>query len=84
MAIRLESGKIIISKNLDHLLWAFSWLFKKQLDGGSQQLQLHKSRLLWEAFEKAFKEFVGIVDPLRIFADDPDHRCLQKRFMLRR
>lgn len=47
--------------------------FQKQLHDRRQQLQLHLRVLVLEPLEEAVEQLVGVVDPLGVLADDPDH-----------
>ena len=69
----------IMQQDLNHLLWAFSWLLKEKFYSSCQQLQLDLCRFFRETFQETFKKLISIVNSLRIFTNNPDHRCLSTK-----
>mmetsp|Transcript_12023 Transcript_12023/g.35567 ORF Transcript_12023/g.35567 Transcript_12023/m.35567 type:complete len:610 (-) Transcript_12023:1065-2894(-) len=50
---------------------------EEELDRGGEHLQLDGGGLIVERLEEGLEQLVRVVDPLRVLADDPDHRPLR-------
>ena len=60
-------------EDLLHQLLRVGRLLQEEFDDAGEKLQLHLRVLVLERVEEALEELVGVVDPLRVLADDPHH-----------
>mmetsp|Transcript_26227 Transcript_26227/g.55615 ORF Transcript_26227/g.55615 Transcript_26227/m.55615 type:complete len:290 (-) Transcript_26227:1023-1892(-) len=56
-------------------------LLQEQLHYACEELHLNHCRLIMEVAEEGVEKLVDVIDPLRILAENPDHRCLRLGFV---
>ena len=61
------------TQHLLHQLLCVCGALQEQLHNGCQELELNLSVLILEAFQEALKQLISVVNPLGIFAYNPDH-----------